>query len=101
MIGIHPNGISIKGNSQLDTIKMLIAISNLKNIFTLFWYEQMQKIVFFYCLVVFFEIEKGHCPVVPIYKVSRLMKMDWLLKNILLPSDYKDQINELDVPQDQ
>jgi len=40
-------------------------------------------------------------PVVPIYKVSRLMKMDWLLKNILLPSDYIDQINELDVQQDQ
>lgn len=39
-------------------------------------------------------------PVVPIYKISRLMKMDWLLKNILLPSDYKDQINELDVEQD-
>ena len=39
-------------------------------------------------------------PVVPIYKVSKLMKMDWLLKNILLPSDYKDQINELDVKQD-
>jgi hypothetical protein len=37
-------------------------------------------------------------PVVPVYKVSRLMKMDWLLKNMLLPSDYKDQINELDVP---
>ena len=36
-------------------------------------------------------------PVVPVYKISRLMKMDWLLKNILLPSDYKDQINELDV----
>jgi hypothetical protein len=36
-------------------------------------------------------------PVVPLYKVSRLMKMDWLLKNILLPSDYRDQINELDV----
>jgi len=36
-------------------------------------------------------------PVVPIYKVSRLMKIDWLLKNILLPSDYKDQINELDI----
>ena len=36
-------------------------------------------------------------PVVPVYKVSRLMKMDWLLKKILLPSDYKDQINELDV----
>ncbi|MGG9962699.1 oxygenase MpaB family protein [Ferruginibacter sp. SUN106] len=36
-------------------------------------------------------------PVVPLYKISRLMKMDWLLKNILLPADYKDQINELDV----
>jgi hypothetical protein len=36
-------------------------------------------------------------PVVPVYKLSRLMKMDWLLKNILLPSDYKDQIAELDV----
>jgi hypothetical protein len=39
-------------------------------------------------------------PVVPVYKISRLMKMDWLLKNMLLPSDYKDQINELDVPPD-
>jgi ER-bound oxygenase mpaB/B'/Rubber oxygenase, catalytic domain len=36
-------------------------------------------------------------PAVPVYKISRLMKMDWLLKNILLPSDYKDQIKELDV----
>ncbi len=36
-------------------------------------------------------------PVVPVYKISRLMKMDWMLKNILLPSDYKDQIDELDV----
>jgi hypothetical protein len=39
-------------------------------------------------------------PVVPVYKVSRLMKMDWLLKNMLLPSDYKDQINALDVGPD-
>ncbi len=39
-------------------------------------------------------------PVVPLYKVSRLMKMDWLLRNILLPSDYKDQINKLDVHSD-
>lgn len=39
-------------------------------------------------------------PVVPLYKISRLMKMDWLLKNMLLPSDYKDQINELDVHPD-
>ena len=36
-------------------------------------------------------------PVLPVYKISRLMKMDWLLKNILLPGDYKDQINELDI----
>lgn len=36
-------------------------------------------------------------PIVPMYKVSRLMKMDWLLKGILLPADYKDQINELEV----
>jgi hypothetical protein len=36
-------------------------------------------------------------PVVPMYKISRLMKMDWLFKNVLLPSDYKDQIKELDV----
>ncbi len=36
-------------------------------------------------------------PVVPVYKISRLMKMDWLLRNILLPSDYKDQIDALDV----
>jgi hypothetical protein len=36
-------------------------------------------------------------PVVPLYKISRLMKMDWLLKNMLLPSAYKDQINALDV----
>ncbi|MEO7310711.1 MAG: oxygenase MpaB family protein [Chitinophagaceae bacterium] len=35
--------------------------------------------------------------VVPLYKISRLMRMDWLLKMILLPSVYKNQINELDV----
>ncbi|MBC7903898.1 MAG: DUF2236 domain-containing protein, partial [Gemmatimonadaceae bacterium] len=39
-------------------------------------------------------------PVLPVYKISRVMKMDWLLKNILLPSDYKDQISELDVHPD-
>lgn len=36
-------------------------------------------------------------PVVPLYKISRLMKMDWMLKSILLPADYKEQINELNV----
>lgn len=38
--------------------------------------------------------------VVPIYKIVNLMKMNWLLKNILLPSDYKDQIKALDVRTD-
>ena len=37
-------------------------------------------------------------PIVPVYKISRLLKMDGLIKNILLPSKYKAQINELDVP---
>ncbi|UOK41485.1 MULTISPECIES: oxygenase MpaB family protein [Flavobacterium] len=36
-------------------------------------------------------------PVVPLYKISKLMKLDWLFKNILLPPDYKEQINGLDV----
>ncbi|HEX5668452.1 MAG TPA: oxygenase MpaB family protein [Chitinophagaceae bacterium] len=36
-------------------------------------------------------------PAVPLYKISRLMKMDWLIKKILLPSEYMDQIKELDV----
>jgi hypothetical protein len=36
-------------------------------------------------------------PAVPLYKVSRVMKMDWLLKHLLLPSDYKDQIKALNV----
>ena len=36
-------------------------------------------------------------PMVPMYKISRLMKMDWMLKNVLLPVNYKTQLNELDV----
>lgn len=36
-------------------------------------------------------------PLVPVYRVSRLMKMDWLFKNILLPAQYKKQLNELDI----
>jgi ER-bound oxygenase mpaB/B'/Rubber oxygenase, catalytic domain len=36
-------------------------------------------------------------PAVPLYKISRLMKMDWMIKKILLPSEYMDQIKELDV----
>lgn len=36
-------------------------------------------------------------PAVPLYKLSRLMKMDWIIKSILLPSAYKEQIDALDV----
>lgn len=36
-------------------------------------------------------------PIVPIYKFSRVIKLDKTLKNILLPSNYKTQIEELDV----
>ena len=34
---------------------------------------------------------------IPIYKFSRRMKTDGFLKNMLLPSEYKNQINSLDV----
>jgi hypothetical protein len=36
-------------------------------------------------------------PAVPIFKISRLMKMDWMLKKILFPSEYKEQIKGLDI----
>ena len=36
-------------------------------------------------------------PVVPLYKIIRLLKMDWMLRNILLPSEYIEQIKEMDV----
>ncbi len=36
-------------------------------------------------------------PALPMYKISKLVKMDWLLKIILFPSSYRTQINELDV----
>lgn len=34
---------------------------------------------------------------VPIYKISKQMKLESLFKNIVLPSDYKVQINKLDL----
>lgn len=37
-------------------------------------------------------------PVVPLYKVSRLLRLDWILKAALLPSAYKEQIKALDQP---
>ena len=36
-------------------------------------------------------------PVIPMYKFSRLLKMDWLLKSAILPAAYKKQIRELDL----
>jgi hypothetical protein len=36
-------------------------------------------------------------PMMPLYKMSRWVGLDTFFKNILLPSDYKEQIKELDV----
>src|SRR4051812_1993721 len=36
-------------------------------------------------------------PAVPLYKFSRVLKLDGLIKAILLPSEYKKEIKELDV----
>ena len=36
-------------------------------------------------------------PTVPLYKLSRILKMDWLFKDLLLPSEYKEEINALDI----
>lgn len=36
-------------------------------------------------------------PAIPVYKIVKLMKMDWLLKSVLLPSEYKKQINQLNI----
>lgn len=36
-------------------------------------------------------------PTIPLYKIARILKLDWLLKNLLLPEQYKKQIRELDV----
>ena len=36
-------------------------------------------------------------PAVPLYKLSRIIKLDWLFKTLLLPSEYKEEINALDI----
>jgi hypothetical protein len=36
-------------------------------------------------------------PIIKFYKISRLLKMDTAIKNLLLPSNYKNQIKELDI----
>jgi hypothetical protein len=39
-------------------------------------------------------------PILPFYKFSRLLKMDWMLKSVLFPPAYKAQIKEIDVKTD-
>jgi uncharacterized protein (DUF2236 family) len=34
--------------------------------------------------------------VLPVYKLTRLLHLDWLLKSVLLPAEYKSQIKALD-----
>jgi ribosomal protein S10 len=36
-------------------------------------------------------------PILAVYKLSRKVKMDWFLKSIVLPAEYKKQIKELDI----
>jgi hypothetical protein len=36
-------------------------------------------------------------PILATYKLSRKIKMDWFLKNLVLPAEYKKQIKELDI----
>ena len=36
-------------------------------------------------------------PAVPVYKLTRTLKMDWLLKSVLLPSEHKEAIKQLDI----
>ncbi len=36
-------------------------------------------------------------PLLGIYKISRLVRMDWFLKSLILPQAYKKQIKELDI----
>lgn len=34
--------------------------------------------------------------IIPVYKIARLLKLDWFLKSMVLPEKYKDQIKALD-----
>ena len=46
-------------------------------------------------------LEMGHVsllvPVLVLYKITRKVKLDWFLKSIILPKEYKKEIKELDV----
>lgn len=36
-------------------------------------------------------------PLLPLYKLFRRLKLDWILKSIILPGEYKAQIKDLDI----
>jgi hypothetical protein len=36
-------------------------------------------------------------PVVPLYKILRGLKLDWMIKSVILPNEYKKQIRDLDM----
>jgi hypothetical protein len=36
-------------------------------------------------------------PVLVAYKLCRKLKMDWFMKSLILPSEYKKQIKDLDL----
>lgn len=36
-------------------------------------------------------------PMVPLYKFSKVLNIDWLLKSLLLPNEYKEEINALNI----
>ena len=36
-------------------------------------------------------------PVLLVYKLSRLIKLDWFMKSLVLPTEYKKQIKDLDI----
>ncbi|MDB5192798.1 MAG: hypothetical protein JWQ96_2361 [Segetibacter sp.] len=36
-------------------------------------------------------------PVIGLYKITRKIKLDWMLKSLIFPKKYKDQIKDLDV----
>jgi len=36
-------------------------------------------------------------PIIKVYKISKIIKMDTAIKNLLLPSNYKNQIKEIDI----
>jgi hypothetical protein len=36
-------------------------------------------------------------PLLGLYKLTRYIKLDWFLKSVILPAEYKKEIKELDI----